>query len=118
TPAAKSSRSVRVVLPASTCAKIPRFKVLTARHVLWIRGDTPPGGHERCGHFLLLGRSAVVVRVQHMAALQGNRFVAAQAAVRSSRRARNSGLRSTARAAFSTWLGRSRGEATAAAPAP
>jgi hypothetical protein len=34
TPAAKSSRSVKVVLPASTCATIPRFKVFIKRHVL------------------------------------------------------------------------------------
>jgi hypothetical protein len=33
-PAAWSSRSVRVVLPASTCARIPRFKVPMERRVL------------------------------------------------------------------------------------
>ena len=37
TPAAWSSRSVRVVLPASTCASIPKFNVRTARHVLRMR---------------------------------------------------------------------------------
>ena len=40
TPAANSSRSVRLVLPASTCARIPRFSVLTKRHVLWIGGNS------------------------------------------------------------------------------
>src|SRR4029077_18713017 len=52
TPAAKRSRSVRVVLPASTCARIPKFSVYTKRHVLY-RGTSD--GHERCSHALLLG---------------------------------------------------------------
>src|SRR6266508_3380998 len=60
TPAAYSSRSVSVVLPASTCARIPRFNVLTPRHVLWIGGNSLLRGHERLAHLRLLGRSAVV----------------------------------------------------------
>ena len=46
TPAAYSSRSVRVVLPASTWARIPRLGVRTGRHVLWVDGSFP-GGHGR-----------------------------------------------------------------------
>ena len=34
TPAAYSSRSVRLVFPASTWATIPRFSIFTPRHVL------------------------------------------------------------------------------------
>src|SRR5262249_35098514 len=52
TPAAKRSRSVRVVLPASTCARIPKFSVCTKRHVLY---EGTSDGHERCSHALLLG---------------------------------------------------------------
>src|SRR6266699_1033914 len=43
-PASYSSRSVRLVLPASTCARIPRLRVLTERHVLRV------GGPVRAGH--------------------------------------------------------------------
>src|SRR6185437_13138141 len=50
TPAAYRSRSVSVVLPASTCARIPRLRVLTKRHVLWIGENLPRRRHERCSH--------------------------------------------------------------------
>src|SRR5215211_2381190 len=55
TPAAYSSRSVRVVLPASTWARIPRLTVSTKRSVLACRGGARPGGHERGWHLGLLG---------------------------------------------------------------
>src|SRR5918998_2131952 len=58
TPAAWRSRSVSVVLPASTCAKIPRFKVRIERHVLQIGEDYLPDRHGRWTHLKLLGRSA------------------------------------------------------------
>src|SRR5580658_10669836 len=48
TPAANSSRSVRLVLPASTCARIPRLRVLTERHVPWIGRKCQLDEHERC----------------------------------------------------------------------
>ena len=48
TPAAWRSRSVSEVLPASTCARIPRFKHCTARHVL--REVRDGRGHARSGH--------------------------------------------------------------------
>ena len=48
TPASWSRRSVRVVLPASTWARMPRLKVFTARHVL--RKDRGGFGHERLPH--------------------------------------------------------------------
>src|SRR5829696_7154378 len=57
TPAANSSRSVRVVLPASTWARIPRFTVSTKRSVLACRGEARPGGHERGWHLDLLARA-------------------------------------------------------------
>src|SRR5437588_10186555 len=50
TPAAKRSRSVRLVLPASTCAKIPKFSAVTERHVLWIGENSFSVGHERSAH--------------------------------------------------------------------
>ena len=56
-PAAWSSRSVRLVLPASTWATMPRFSVCTARHVLCF--DRGGDGHERLAHVLLLARSCV-----------------------------------------------------------
>src|ERR671910_486564 len=59
TPAAWSSRSVRVVLPASTCATIPRFKVFTELHVLQVGGNSPLDRHESLAHLLLPGRSTV-----------------------------------------------------------
>src|ERR687894_737289 len=52
TPAAKSSRSVRVVLPASTCATIPRFNVFTELHVLRVGVDSPLDRHESLAHLL------------------------------------------------------------------
>jgi len=54
TPAANSSRSVRLVLPASTCATIPRFSALTKRHVLMAGNDSFLAGHERWAHDALL----------------------------------------------------------------
>ena len=48
TPAANSSRSVSVVLPASTCAKIPRFSVPCKRHTL--RMEAFIDGHEHRSH--------------------------------------------------------------------
>jgi hypothetical protein len=40
TPAAYSSRSVRLVLPASTCAKIPKFNVRITRPVIQMGGNS------------------------------------------------------------------------------
>src|SRR5205823_7739889 len=66
TPAAYSSRSVRVVLPASTCAKIPKLSVLRSkRHTLRIGHKGLLDGHERCAHLASLGRSAPVLGVKH-----------------------------------------------------
>src|SRR5215831_18331140 len=51
TPAAYRSRSVRVVLPASTCARIPRFSVLRSkRQYLQVGHDGLLVGTERCAH--------------------------------------------------------------------
>src|SRR3712207_7906340 len=48
--------SVRLVLPTSTCARMPRLRVCTKRHVLDYRGGgSGVGGHERCCHFTLPG---------------------------------------------------------------
>ena len=58
TPAVNSSRSVRLVLPASTCARIPKLSVRTKRHVLRIGGNCPRERHERCTHGTLPGWSA------------------------------------------------------------
>ena len=55
TPALCSRRSVRLVLPASMCARMARFRVFTRRHILGIGGDPLLGGHVRFAHFLLLG---------------------------------------------------------------
>src|SRR5712691_2386999 len=61
TPAAYGSRSVRVVLPASTCARIPRLSVLPSkRHTLRIGHKGLLDGHERWAHLSLLGRSALL----------------------------------------------------------
>ena len=60
TPAAYSSRSVSVVLPASTCAKIPKLSVVRSkRHTLRIGHKGLLDGHERCAHLRSLGRSAL-----------------------------------------------------------
>src|SRR5215203_7161638 len=65
TPAAQSSRSVRVVLPASTCARIPRFKVPIERHVLYIGGSYLPDRHDSSAHlFLLLGPGTLLSTTQ------------------------------------------------------
>jgi hypothetical protein len=53
TPASYSSRSVRVVLPASTWARIPRLSVGTGRHVLWV-GDSFRVDVDACGISLSL----------------------------------------------------------------
>src|ERR1022692_3837685 len=51
TPAAWRSRSVRVVLPASTCARIPRLSVFRdTRHTLRIGLIGLLDGHERSAH--------------------------------------------------------------------
>ena len=61
TPAAYSSRSVSVVLPASTCAKIPKLSVRRSkRHTLRIGREALLDGHERSAHFRSLGRPALV----------------------------------------------------------
>src|SRR4029077_15818248 len=55
TPASYSSRSVRVVLPASTCAKIPRFSSFcNTRHTLQIGPKGLVDGHERVAHLCSL----------------------------------------------------------------
>ena len=55
-PALCSSRSVRLVLPASTCARMPRLSRATVRHVLEV-GRV--GGHERSRHRAPPGRRVV-----------------------------------------------------------
>ncbi len=50
TPAAKRSRSVRLVLPASTCATIPKLTVCTRSHVLEVGDNDHRDGHESCTH--------------------------------------------------------------------
>src|SRR3712207_4221906 len=71
TPAAWSSRSVRVVLPASTCAKIPRFKVLTELHVLRVGGNSPLDRHESSAHLLLPGPRSE----EHTSELQSRQYL-------------------------------------------
>src|SRR5205823_14402498 len=52
-PAAWTSRSKSVVLPASTCAEIPKFSVRrTMRHTLRIGRKALRDGHERWAHLL------------------------------------------------------------------
>src|SRR5215469_3581086 len=48
TPAENSRRSVRLVLPASTCARIPRLSVLTTRHAPCVGQCCHLGEHVRC----------------------------------------------------------------------
>lgn len=51
TPAAYSSRSVRVVLPASTCARIPKLSVFCdTRHILRTGHEGHLDGHEHPAH--------------------------------------------------------------------
>ncbi len=45
TPASNSSRSVRLVLPASTCARMPKFRMLAKRHVLRMSNCSFLAGH-------------------------------------------------------------------------
>src|SRR5690625_423171 len=54
TPAACRSRSVSVVLPASTCATMPRLIVGTGVHVLCVGVRYLRAEHERSAHVLLL----------------------------------------------------------------
>src|SRR5271165_236846 len=62
TPAAYSSRSVRVVLPASTCATIPRFSVPRAtRHTLRTGEKALVDGYEGRSHFRSLVRPRSLV---------------------------------------------------------
>src|SRR3954468_2349467 len=58
TPASCSRRSVRVVLPASTWARIPRLSVRTERHVLHVDGGVGDG-RERSAHGCSFGSVAV-----------------------------------------------------------
>jgi hypothetical protein len=86
TPAACSSRSVRLVLPASTCARIPRLSVLTKSHVLCVGLHPQLGGHERSAHARVSsgrwrcrhrkhGRGGAAVAVQQPCRAVGNGFV-------------------------------------------
>ena len=50
TPAEYSSRSVRLVLPASMCARMPRLSEGTAGHVLKIGSHSCLGGHDGTAH--------------------------------------------------------------------
>src|SRR6266545_4629877 len=74
TPAAYSSRSVRLVLPASTCAKIPKFNVFTERQVPWVGSDYLLGELRRSAHSALLD-SVTVVRSPADPRRTGNRIV-------------------------------------------
>src|SRR5947207_11931041 len=66
TPASYSSRSVRVVLPASTCARIPRFSSFCdTRHTLQIGPKGPVDGHERVAHRFSLVVWLAVVDLHH-----------------------------------------------------
>src|SRR6476646_1025027 len=49
-PALYSRRSVRLVLPASTWARMPRFSVRTERQVLWVGGHGLETGRRRSTH--------------------------------------------------------------------
>src|SRR5258708_9740303 len=73
TPAVYNSRSVSVVLPASTCARIPRFNVRIQPHVLQVDGNLPLGLHEALAHGRLL--VALLDGAQQMAPARTNRFV-------------------------------------------
>ena len=73
--AANSSRSVKLVLPASTCAKIPKFRVRTMRQVHSI-GGLLRCGHERCAHGGLLDRSCDCSQFNNRAMLRATHFVA------------------------------------------
>ena len=64
TPAPYSSRSVRVVLPASTCARIPKFNDFTSKHVLCI-GEYLLTGHVCFAHVLLLGLLGLLSNGKH-----------------------------------------------------
>src|SRR5215213_4111801 len=57
-PRWRSSASESVwVLPASTCARIPKLSVLrSTRHTLRIGHEAPLDGHGRCSHLASLGR--------------------------------------------------------------
>src|SRR5215469_15890938 len=66
TPEANSSRSVRVVLPASTCARIPKLSVFCdTRHTLRIGPKGHLDGHERLAHLPSLAIGVVLLAVNH-----------------------------------------------------
>src|SRR5215472_14431239 len=66
TLAAYSSRSVRVVLPASTCARIPRLSVVRrTRHTLRIGLRGHHDGHERLAHLPSLEDRNEYPKVNH-----------------------------------------------------
>src|SRR5215469_8634171 len=69
--AAYSSRSVRVVLPASTCARIPRLRVVRGtRHTLRIGLNGHHDGHERLAHLPSLDDQNWTPEVNHAIGLQ------------------------------------------------
>src|SRR5215813_14735912 len=68
TPAAYSSRSVSVVLPASTCARIPKFSVLRGnRHTPRRDQDFRFDGGEGRSHLvsLIIRQAELSARVNH-----------------------------------------------------
>lgn len=74
-PAVWRSRSVRLVLPASTCARIPRFTVCTKLHVLERKVSFCREGHESSAHnHKLLGRPDGLRGVDQGALEGRNRF--------------------------------------------
>src|SRR5690349_18463602 len=66
-PAAYSSRSVRLVLPASTCARIPKFSVLRGKRCTPRRDGHPStDGGEHCSHLVsLVARRPALGAVNH-----------------------------------------------------
>jgi len=97
TPAAYSSRSVRLAFPASTWATIPRFSIFTTRHVLWIGRNSLRAGHGRCAHFAFfsLDRRLLLPGVQQRSSAGDNRFNAQ--ALRTDRHAHPVGVCACAR---------------------
>src|SRR5262249_1465618 len=75
TPAECSSRSVRLVLPASTCARIPKLSVFTKRHVLTHWREFLSAGHERCSHGPLHWVAGTAQAVQHALLREGKAFI-------------------------------------------
>src|SRR5215472_11473517 len=69
--AAYSSRSVSVVLPASTCARIPRLSVVRGtRHTLRVGLNGHHDGHERLAHLPSLEDRNWIGEVNHGAGRQ------------------------------------------------